>query len=193
MRGTKTPSGLDSAGLCLVLLASLALVSAQGSCEGDSDCSGKYPCCSKFGYCGDGPGYCTDQDQPQEKELPPLDYPDQEVEVFVGAPDTNTTSGCYLPHTELVGGDLPLQAGGGGVEVDPPQAESCMARCEANPLCLWFTFHTESKLCFLKSSREFLRRRSKVIITRSPDRVTQCFRVELAGTSRQEQHSRTVV
>ena len=42
-----------------MLVVGLRLVSGQGSCDSDTDCSGKYPCCSKFGYCGDGPGYCT--------------------------------------------------------------------------------------------------------------------------------------
>ena len=145
---------MDSAGLCLVLLSSCVLVSGQGACDSDTDCSGKYPCCSKFGYCGDGPGYCSD---PEEVEAEPVHV-------------TSNNTGCYLPHYELVGGDLPLHAGGGGVAVDPPEPVTCQTRCRDNPLCLWFTFEAESKLCFMKSSRGFLRRRSEVIITRTTHR-----------------------
>ena len=53
-----------------VLLLGLRLVSSQGSCDSDTDCSGKYPCCSKFGYCGDGPGYCTQIPQEVPQEIP---------------------------------------------------------------------------------------------------------------------------
>ena len=144
-----TAAGLDSAQLGLVLLLGLRLVSSQGSCESEADCSGKYPCCSKFGYCGDGPGYCTPQEVPQE--VPKV---------------VANKTGCFLPNYEIVGGDLPPEAGGGGLLLDQPEAEAddCLARCRDNPLCLWFTFEAHSNLCFLKSTRGFLRRRSAVTL-----------------------------
>merc|ERR1719278_1178886 len=146
--------GADSARLSFLLLLGLRLVSGQGSCDSDTDCSGKYPCCSKFGYCGDGPGYCT---------IIPPEVPE---EIPEKVPVSNKT-GCYLPNYEIVGGDLPLEAGGGGLLLDQPEAEAadCQARCGANPLCLWFTFEAQSKLCFLKATRGFLRRRSGGIFT----------------------------
>ena len=83
-------------------------------------------------------------------------------------PVSNKT-GCYLPNYEIVGGDLPLEAGGGGLLIDQPEAEAgdCLTKCRDNPLCLWFTFEAQSKLCFLKSTRGFLRRRSVVSIINS--------------------------
>ena len=149
-------AGADSAQLCLILLLGLRLVSGQGSCDSDGDCSGKYPCCSKFGYCGDGPGYCTQIPEEVPEEVPKV-------------PDIANKTGCYLPNYEIVGGDLPLEAGGGGLLLDQPGAEAgdCLARCDDNPLCLWFTFEAHSKLCFLKSTRGFLRRRSAVSIINS--------------------------
>ena len=144
-----TAAGLDSAQLGLVLLLGLRLVSGQGSCDSEADCSGKYPCCSKFGYCGDGPGYCTQIPEEAPEEVPKVNK-----------------TGCFLPNYEIVGGDLPLEAGGGGLLVDQPEAEAgdCLARCRDNPLCLWFTFEAHSNLCFLKSTRGFLRRRSAVTL-----------------------------
>ena len=139
--------------LCLALLCIPEMTWCQGSCASDTDCDsdGKFPCCSRFGYCGDGPGYC------EVEEV---------TEVVTEAPEVPEEEfGCFLPpQYELVGGDLPPHAGGGGVVPDSPTPTSCQTRCRDNPLCLWFTYEAESNLCFLKSNRGFLRRRSEVII-----------------------------
>ena len=94
----------------------------------------------------------------------------------VPVPVSNKT-GCYLPNYEIVGGDLPREAGGGGLLIDQAEAEAgdCLAKCRDNPLCLWFTFEAQSKLCYLKSTRGFLRRRSGVTIINSQGGVGGLF------------------
>jgi len=147
---------MDSAIVCSIYiivislcLSSVDIVTCQGSCSDDSDCSGKFPCCSKFGYCGAGEGYCTD---PEEEVV-------ETIEPVTNANDT----GCYMPNIEIIGGDLPRNVGGGGLELDPgQQVEDCQERCRLNPLCLWFTFVPEKRLCYLKSSRGYLRYRTSV-------------------------------
>ena len=97
---------------------------------------------------------------------------------LIEVPVSNKT-GCYLPNYEIVGGDLPLEAGGGGLLLDQPEAEAadCQARCGANPLCLWFTFEAQSKLCFLKATRGFLRRRSGGLFTSGATFEDGCVKV----------------
>lgn len=62
---------------------------------------------SRFGYCGKGKGFCF----PAEKQ-----------------DDDPESSGCILENTEIIGGDLPQSAGGGGVKLDMDSPEQCSAR-----------------------------------------------------------------
>ena len=48
----------DKTMFMLIFIAYLtAPVNSQLSCVTDVDCG--YQCCSKYGFCGDGPDYCT--------------------------------------------------------------------------------------------------------------------------------------
>ena len=51
-------------------------------------------------------------------------------------------AGCVLDDAELVGGDLPVIVGGGGITLDRDDADECFNRCEENPRCTWYTYDT---------------------------------------------------
>ena len=63
----------------------------------------------RFGYCGTGEGFCT----PSTRTGP------------AGKPPTRRKSvdGCSLEDTEIVGGDLPVAVGGGGIKLDRSEAD----------------------------------------------------------------------
>lgn len=54
-------------------------------------------------------------------------------------------AGCVLDDAELVGGDLPVIVGGGGITLDRDDADECFNRCEENPRCTWYTYDTRYK------------------------------------------------
>ena len=68
----------------------------------------------RFGYCGNGEGFCT----PSTRTGP------------AGRPTTRRKSGagCSLEDTEIVGGDLPVAVGGGGIKLDRSEADECFNR-----------------------------------------------------------------
>ena len=70
--------------------------------------------CLRFGYCGNGEGFCT----PSTRTGP------------AGRPSTRRKSGagCSLEDTEIVGGDLPVAVGGGGIKLDRSEADECFNR-----------------------------------------------------------------
>ena len=55
---------------------------------------------------------------------------------------TRSGAGCVLDDAELVGGDLPVIVGGGGITLDRDDADECFNRCEENPRCTWYTYDT---------------------------------------------------
>ena len=63
----------------------------------------------RFGYCGKGKGFCFPAEKPKPDEAP-------------------ESSGCLLENTEIIGGDLPQSAGGGGVRLDIDSPDQCSAR-----------------------------------------------------------------
>ena len=115
------------AGLLLV-----CMVSCQGTCEEDEDCNKDQPCCSgsviiillyysildllltRFGYCGNGEGFCT----PSTRTGPAGRAPTRR----------RSGAGCSLQNTEIVGGDLPVAVGGGGIKLDRAVADECFNR-----------------------------------------------------------------
>ena len=65
----------------------------------------------RFGYCGKGEGFCT----PATRSGP--------------ADRANKAgAGCSLEQTQIVGGDLPRQLGGGGIKLDRDSPEFCFSR-----------------------------------------------------------------
>jgi len=119
-------------------------------CDGDGDCNEPNPCCSGFGFCGSGEGFCT----PATRTGPAGPPPNERVRPSLSG------AGCTLPNTEIVGGDIPVSLGGGGITVDGNTPESCNIRCDNNPACYWFTFDTSENLCYLKSDRPLTRNRT---------------------------------
>ena len=57
-------------------------------------------------------------------------------------PCMRSGAGCVLDDAELVGGDLPVIVGGGGITLDRDDADECFNRCEENPRCTWYTYDT---------------------------------------------------
>ena len=101
-----------------------------------------------YGYCGDGPGYCV-----------PVE-PEEEVEQAPAPP--RPAPGClFPPGLQLVGGEL------GVVTLSPGNSSvsSCSRRCQAHPLCLWFTHEAGSRRCWLKSGRGYGRSRADTFVS----------------------------
>ena len=63
----------------------------------------------RYGYCGKGKGFCFPAEKPKSDEAP-------------------ESSGCLLENTEIIGGDLPQSAGGGGVKLEIDSPDQCSAR-----------------------------------------------------------------
>ena len=62
-------------------------------------------------------------------------------------------AGCVLDDAELVGGDLPVIVGGGGITLDRDDADECFNRCEENPRCTWYTYDTRYMSSIWKCSK----------------------------------------
>merc|ERR1719483_911151 len=130
----------------LILLGGLQIfITGQGSCKKDEDCNEAQPCCSGFGYCGSGEGFCTPSIRTGPAGRPPA---------------RRSGAGCSLENTEIVGGDLPVAVGGGGIKLDRSVSDECFNRREDNPGCTWFTYDSKTELCYLKSGRGYLRNRT---------------------------------
>ena len=53
----------------------------------------------------------------------------------------------------LLGGDLPVPEGGGGVLVEVGELDGCAYMCEQNSRGQYFTYDQSTNLCYLKSER----------------------------------------
>jgi len=140
--------------LFLLSLLILRAARAQDTCSGDDDCAGDDNCCSSFGFCGTGEGFCT----------PAPRRSGGGGARARGSSGTRTRTragaGCVLEEAELVGGDLPVIVGGGGISLDRDTADECFNRCEENPRCTWYTYDTREDLCYLKAGRGYIRNRT---------------------------------
>lgn len=62
----------------------------------------------------------------------------------------NTGPECTFENTNFLGGGLPEEEGGQGVEVPDPDA--CSKKCQSTPTCTHWTFVVKWKVnCYLKS------------------------------------------
>ena len=76
----------------------------------------------RYGYCGSGKGFCF----PAEP-----------------SPEEPKVEGCILEDTEIIGGDLPEAAGGGGVKLDMASPGECSVRSQLDRegMCLPCCFY----------------------------------------------------
>jgi len=114
--------------LWFFVLLSLVGVSFDGGAEAQGECDVDEDC--RAGQCCSTYGFC-------------------------GSGPDYCRPGCVLEDVEIIGGDLPFNAGGGGFAAD--RDDDCAKECEDNPACQFWTFNIRERRCFLKSSRPALR------------------------------------